>query len=54
MEPLDVTEPAVTEFVHRLYSELTDLFTDEWIHIGGDEGAYGKLSDSVLMLTRKN
>jgi len=36
-EPLDVTEPAVYDFVHQLYSELTRLFPDDWIHLGGDE-----------------
>jgi N-acetyl-beta-hexosaminidase len=37
-EPLDVTEPAVQDFVDRLYREIGPLFPDEWIHVGGDEG----------------
>jgi hexosaminidase len=37
-EPLDVTEPAVHNFVNRLYDEIAQVFPDDWIHIGGDEG----------------
>jgi N-acetyl-beta-hexosaminidase len=37
-EPLDVTEPAVQNFVRDLYREIVELFPDDWIHIGGDEG----------------
>jgi hexosaminidase len=39
-EPLDVTNTAVFNFVHDLYSEITLLFTDSWIHVGGDEGRF--------------
>jgi hexosaminidase len=34
---LDVTEPAVTAFVHALYDELAGLVQSNMIHIGGDE-----------------
>ena len=37
-EPLDVTEPTVIDFVNQLYAEITQLFPDAWVHIGGDEG----------------
>jgi hexosaminidase len=40
MEPMDVTEPAVYDFVHTLYTEIAHLFPDQYIHIGGDEGMY--------------
>jgi hexosaminidase len=37
-EPLDATNPAVYEFVHRLYDELAILFAHEsFLHVGGDE-----------------
>jgi Glycosyl hydrolase family 20, catalytic domain len=36
--PIDVTSVAVRDFVHALYREITNLFDDEWIHTGGDEG----------------
>jgi Glycosyl hydrolase family 20, catalytic domain len=39
-EPLDVTNTAVYDFVHGLYAEITQLFPDEWIHLGGDEGNF--------------
>lgn len=36
-EPLNVTAPAVWDFVQALYDELDPLLVDRWIHIGGDE-----------------
>jgi len=36
-EPLDPTQPAVYEFLEKLYSEITHVFPDEYIHVGGDE-----------------
>jgi hexosaminidase len=36
-EPLDVTNPNVYTFVHALYDEISELWPDEWIHVGGDE-----------------
>lgn len=35
--PLNVTNEGLYPFVHDLYSELTQLFPDEYIHLGGDE-----------------
>jgi hexosaminidase len=37
-EPLDVTKNGVADFVYQLYAEITELFPDPWIHVGGDEG----------------
>jgi hexosaminidase len=55
-EPLDVTLDAVYDFVHSLYNELTTLFPDEWIHIGGDEVNLDcwKSSQSVQEWMRKH
>jgi len=39
LEPLNLTSPAVDDFVTGLYQEITQLFPDEWIHVGGDEVA---------------
>jgi hexosaminidase len=39
-EPLNATNEAVYEFVFDLYDEITLLFADEYIHLGGDEGIY--------------
>jgi len=37
-EPLlDVTNPNVYKFIDTVVSELTNLFPDEYLHIGGDE-----------------
>ena len=37
-EPLlDVTNPNVYKFIDTMVSELTNLFPDEYLHIGGDE-----------------
>jgi hexosaminidase len=36
-EPLDVTKTEVQDFVKLLYEEVTQLFPDTWIHVGGDE-----------------
>ena len=37
-EPLlDVTNPKVYQFIDTLIAELTTLFPDEYLHIGGDE-----------------
>jgi hexosaminidase len=36
-EPLDVSKSEVQEFVKHLYAEVTQLFPDTWIHVGGDE-----------------
>jgi N-acetyl-beta-hexosaminidase len=50
-EPLDVTEPAVQDFVRDLYREIVELFPDDWIHIGGDEGTCIRhLEDSLMYL----
>jgi hexosaminidase len=49
-EPLDVTNTAVYNFVHDLYSEITQLFPDSWIHLGGDEG---KVIAILKFLTEK-
>lgn len=35
--PLNPTLPQVYKFVENLYQEVTTLFVDEYIHIGGDE-----------------
>jgi len=40
MEPLNVTNEAVYDFVNTLYAELATLFPDPLIHIGGDEVYY--------------
>jgi len=36
-QPLNPTLPIVYDFVEKLYQEVTALFTDDFIHIGGDE-----------------
>lgn len=36
-QPLDPTLPEVYDFVEQLYREVTSLFVDQYIHIGGDE-----------------
>ena len=37
-EPLNPTEPAVYDFVERLYKEIVELFwTADMVHVGGDE-----------------
>jgi hexosaminidase len=36
-QPLDPTLPEVYDFVEKLYQEVTQLFPDKYIHIGGDE-----------------
>lgn len=36
-EPLDVTKNEVYPFVNKLYNEISAIFPDDWIHIGGDE-----------------
>jgi hexosaminidase len=36
-EPLDATSEAVYDFISSLYHEITGLFEDSWIHVGGDE-----------------
>lgn len=41
-EPLNVTDDALYDFVFGLYDELTQLFSDEYIHVGGDEGKYAR------------
>jgi hexosaminidase len=35
--PLDPTLPGVYQFVENLYKEITTLFPDPFIHVGGDE-----------------
>jgi N-acetyl-beta-hexosaminidase len=50
-EPLDVTLPAVNKFVKALYHEIADVFPDDWMHIGGDEGResdYGVWSSCAI------
>ena len=37
-EPLNVTDQSVYDFVYDLYDEIAYLFTDDYIHLGGDEG----------------
>jgi N-acetyl-beta-hexosaminidase len=37
-EPVNVTSDDLYDFVHSLYDEIVDVFPDEWIHLGGDEG----------------
>ena len=37
-EPLNATNEALYDFVYALYDEITLLFTDDYIHLGGDEG----------------
>ncbi|WP_158678215.1 family 20 glycosylhydrolase [Pseudoalteromonas sp. T1lg23B] len=34
---LDVSKPQVYEFIDTLFSEMTTLFPDQYVHIGGDE-----------------
>jgi hexosaminidase len=36
-EPLDPTKEIVYDFCLKLFTELFDLFTDPWLHAGGDE-----------------
>ncbi|WP_286263126.1 beta-N-acetylhexosaminidase [Thalassotalea atypica] len=37
-EPLlDITNPKTYQFIEAVITELTDLFPDEYLHIGGDE-----------------
>jgi len=37
LEPFNVTNPRVDDFVSGLYDEISELFPDGWIHVGGDE-----------------
>jgi hypothetical protein len=39
-EPLNVTDEALYKFVYDLYDEVTVVFTDDYIHLGGDEGNF--------------
>ena len=36
-EPVDPTNPAVYDFVENIYKDLTSVFVDEFVHVGGDE-----------------
>lgn len=34
---MDPTNPVLYEFVRNLFSEITQVFPDEYLHLGGDE-----------------
>jgi len=35
--PMDPTNPALYEFVRNLFSEIVQVFPDQYLHLGGDE-----------------
>eukprot|EP00980_Cylindrotheca_fusiformis_P007954 scaffold1697_cov120-Cylindrotheca_fusiformis.AAC.36 len=36
-EPIDPTNPSVYDFVRTVYSDLSKVFPDDFVHVGGDE-----------------
>lgn len=36
-EPVDPTNPEVYDFVETIYRDLSDIFPDSYVHVGGDE-----------------
>ena len=53
---LDVTKEYTYEFLDKLFGEMSQLFTDEYFHIGGDEntGKDWKNSPSIQAYMKKN
>lgn len=41
--PIDPSNENVYTFVQTLFAEVVNLFPDEYIHLGGDEGNYHRL-----------
>lgn len=51
-EPLNATDDALYDFVYDLYDEITHLFTDDYIHLGGDEGRRNTIELTAYFLHR--
>ena len=52
-EPLDVTNSELYNFVHALYAEVSHVFSDPWIHLGGDEGMNGCFEREYLSVPQR-
>ena len=53
---LDPTNPKVYEFLDKLFAEITPLFPDEYVHIGGDEneGKHWDANPSIEKFKKKH
>lgn len=48
--PLDATNDAIYPFLSTFFQEMRSLFTDSYMHIGGDEGVLSFLTALVFVV----
>eukprot|EP01127_Copromyxa_protea_P002197 TRINITY_DN1208_c0_g1_i2.p1 TRINITY_DN1208_c0_g1~~TRINITY_DN1208_c0_g1_i2.p1 ORF type:complete len:421 (-),score=32.37 TRINITY_DN1208_c0_g1_i2:389-1651(-) len=47
-QPMDPTNPQVYEFIEEFIAEVSSLFPDHWLHLGGDEVPYNCWNTSSI------